>query len=90
MFIYNFLLSAASESQFLIKDLLYILNGSLNESLSVDDDKGTLTASVHAAGTPERHLVIEVIFLQVLFNELYNIPVPSRETGTAEAYLYLI
>lgn len=77
MFIINALNSAAGLQQLLLENLFYILHAYLCKHLSVDNNKGSLVAPVHATGSPQHHLVIEMILFQVISQNLHNFPVTS-------------
>lgn len=74
--------------QLSLQYLFNILNACTEESISVNNDDRTFTAMIHAAGSPEHHLVIQVILPEVLLYYLNRLPVTSGKTGTSKADLY--
>jgi len=67
----------AVSNQLSLQDLFYILGIYTEESLSVNNDDRSLTAMIHAAGSPEHHLVIQVILPEILLYYMYHLPVSS-------------
>ena len=66
-----------AQHQLLLQNLFNILHACLCKGPSVDDNKGPLAATVHAAGAAQNHLVIKVILLQVIPDNLHHLPVTS-------------
>ncbi len=65
----------AGSDQLFLQNLLNILDSYAGKGPAVDYYKGTLTAAIHAACSPEHNLVIKVILPQIIPYDLYYFPV---------------
>lgn len=77
MFIINTLSSASGSQELLLQDLFYFVHPYLCKHLSVDNNKGSVAATVHATGSAQHHFVIEMILFKVISQNLHHFPVTS-------------